>query len=161
MCVVCFQSFCGLPQWLSFLHFSSLCVSLAAFLIIIRDDSILWPKATWVHIEDNVNLWTEKERRMKRAEYEERKNKERDRKRCLDIPMAGDRRQKDTDTLSKQWCTHTQILRMCVFLSPDWLVVKLMLEYWGGKGLSADTSFIAWTCEIIHSSYCSRAFPCT
>lgn len=63
----------------------------------------------------------------------------------------------------ENWHTHTQSTQtsssehlflfhliffiVSVLFSPDWLVVKLMLEYRTGKGLKADTSFMACTCQ--------------
>lgn len=45
------------------------------------------------------------------------------------------------------------------FILPDWLVVKLMLVYRAGKGLRADTSFMACTCQCEkHTAVTFEAF---
>lgn len=86
---------------------------------------------------------------------EQREKEENERKREGDWEQKNKKtpRQTHKDTLSTQTSASEHLFSFIspfsssVLCSPDWLVVKLMLVYRAGKGLKADTSFIACTCQ--------------
>lgn len=106
----------------------------------------------WQDIVTSSNLLS-REQEQRRWSRERRRRKREKERGIGNKKNKRNPRQTHKDTLSTQTSASEHLFSFIspfsssVLCSPDWLVVKLMLVYRAGKGLKADTSFIACTCQ--------------